>query len=350
VSDLKGIGWHQSYGRVANDAAAALIALSMELAQEREGAKQKEEAANKYWILLCDTAEALGLIFPETCPYLPEHAKKVMKRFEADYETLQSKLAEALNDRETARQARNTIEADYDALEDQRDALAAKLAEVELERDAEARKASALSDSYSKTVGELNAALSRIESLEKELDEYGRMVDQAQNERDEYGLNSEKANEIVNLYSEEVASLKLQLAQIKSDERDLRVAITDCSAQLLQANKKIDYPDADGTDYAHPAWWRGHDHAIAMFCHHVNQILDGKDDGTGENVEGNWRDLRKRLLAMRKELSVLGPVQRQQRSNMGVWIDESEHHEMRVDWQEQYPGHRKIRSFRVVNE
>lgn len=62
----------------------------------------------------------------------------------------------------------------------------------------------------------------------------------------------------------------------------------------------IDDPETDGTDFAHPAWWRGQDHALEMICHHVNLILDGKDDGKGENLEGPWRELRRRLLALVK--------------------------------------------------
>ncbi len=59
-----------------------------------------------------------------------------------------------------------------------------------------------------------------------------------------------------------------------------------------------DDPEMDGTDFAHPAWWRGHDHTTAMFCHAVNEILDGKDDGVGVKAEGPLLDTRKRLLAL----------------------------------------------------
>lgn len=42
-----------------------------------------------------------------------------------------------------------------------------------------------------------------------------------------------------------------------------------------------DDPECDGTDAAHPAYWRGHDHAVAVLCQKVAEILDGKDDGKG---------------------------------------------------------------------
>jgi hypothetical protein len=58
-----------------------------------------------------------------------------------------------------------------------------------------------------------------------------------------------------------------------------------------------DDPELDGTDWAHPAWWRGHDHTTKVFCHLVTEILDGKDDGTGVNHEP-WHTVRRRLLTL----------------------------------------------------
>jgi hypothetical protein len=56
-----------------------------------------------------------------------------------------------------------------------------------------------------------------------------------------------------------------------------------------------DDPELDGTDFAHPAWWRGHEYTTDMFCRNVNKILDGKDHGRGSNYEP-WGALRRRLL------------------------------------------------------
>lgn len=36
-----------------------------------------------------------------------------------------------------------------------------------------------------------------------------------------------------------------------------------------------DDPELDGTDGAHPAWWRGCDHGTAMTVSIINEILDG---------------------------------------------------------------------------
>jgi len=34
--------------------------------------------------------------------------------------------------------------------------------------------------------------------------------------------------------------------------------------------------DLDGTDFAHPAWWRGQDHAVAMMTREIGKILEGE--------------------------------------------------------------------------
>ena len=58
-----------------------------------------------------------------------------------------------------------------------------------------------------------------------------------------------------------------------------------------------DYLQFDGTDYAHPAYWRGHDAACLSLCQIINQILDGKDNGHGVANEP-WESTRRRLLKL----------------------------------------------------
>lgn len=55
----------------------------------------------------------------------------------------------------------------------------------------------------------------------------------------------------------------------------------------------------DATDYAYPAWWRGHDQTCAIFCRLVNDILDGKDVGRGVSNEP-WEQVRCRLLELKR--------------------------------------------------
>lgn len=55
-----------------------------------------------------------------------------------------------------------------------------------------------------------------------------------------------------------------------------------------------DLQEFDGTDYAHPAWWRGHEQTVEVFCQHVNKILDGNDKDGGVSAEP-WHSTRVRL-------------------------------------------------------
>lgn len=68
-----------------------------------------------------------------------------------------------------------------------------------------------------------------------------------------------------------------------------------------ESRKIWDDPMTDGTDFAHPAWWRGHDHAVAVFCQKVTDILDGKDCGAGV-ANAPWESVRRKLLVLRQLL------------------------------------------------
>lgn len=41
----------------------------------------------------------------------------------------------------------------------------------------------------------------------------------------------------------------------------------------------LDNPDADGTDNAHPAWWRGCDAGTQMTIEWVHRVLDDAQSG-----------------------------------------------------------------------
>lgn len=58
-----------------------------------------------------------------------------------------------------------------------------------------------------------------------------------------------------------------------------------------------DDPDMDATDFAHPAFWRGHDHGFAGAVRAVAAVLDGDDNGSGVAAEP-WERVRRRLLAL----------------------------------------------------
>lgn len=66
-----------------------------------------------------------------------------------------------------------------------------------------------------------------------------------------------------------------------------------------------DNPEFDGTDGAHPAFWRGQDDGVRGTVMRIDQILDGKDDGRGVVGYEPLEKLRRRLLAMIKEYPCL---------------------------------------------
>jgi hypothetical protein len=68
-----------------------------------------------------------------------------------------------------------------------------------------------------------------------------------------------------------------------------------CSRALQIATTAMaDDPEMDGTDFAHPAWWRGYDAATDMAIREVNEILDGDGELHGTCNEP-WESLRQRL-------------------------------------------------------
>ena len=65
--------------------------------------------------------------------------------------------------------------------------------------------------------------------------------------------------------------------------------------ERLRDEEAFDDEECDGTPFALPAYWRGHDQTVASLCQELNKILDGKDDGRGVANEP-WESVRRRLL------------------------------------------------------
>ena len=66
---------------------------------------------------------------------------------------------------------------------------------------------------------------------------------------------------------------------------------------------KKDDPEMDGTDAAHPAWWRGVDYAHLQLVNGVNKILDGEAVNAGVASQP-WEALRQRLYDIRTMLGI----------------------------------------------
>lgn len=41
----------------------------------------------------------------------------------------------------------------------------------------------------------------------------------------------------------------------------------------------IDDPSLDGTDFAHPAWWRGNDRGVEAMCKIIEKTMRGENRG-----------------------------------------------------------------------
>ena len=81
-----------------------------------------------------------------------------------------------------------------------------------------------------------------------------------------------------------------QLVEIDGHTYGLRP----CAARIVREALASSDPELDGTDFAHPAWWRGHNNGSLGMIAAVTRILDGKDDGKGVANEP-WQFVRTRL-------------------------------------------------------
>ena len=66
---------------------------------------------------------------------------------------------------------------------------------------------------------------------------------------------------------------------------------------------KKDDPEMDGTDAAHPAWWRGVDYTHLQLVNGVNKVLDGEAVNAGVASQP-WEALRQRLYDIRTLLGI----------------------------------------------
>jgi len=59
-----------------------------------------------------------------------------------------------------------------------------------------------------------------------------------------------------------------------------------------------DDPELDGTDAAHPAYWRGQDDGVRGVVMRIQRILDGQDDGSGVLGHEDLEKVRRRVLEL----------------------------------------------------
>lgn len=98
--------------------------------------------------------------------------------------------------------------------------------------------------------------------------------------------------------------LRTAFATLQAERDNLLTEVERLRGALEEARKDND--ELDGTDAAHPAWWRGNDAGVAQVCAQINAILDGADVfGTASEP---WESTRRRVAEARKNLEWLREV------------------------------------------
>lgn len=64
----------------------------------------------------------------------------------------------------------------------------------------------------------------------------------------------------------------------------------------------VDDPDNDGTDFAHPAFWRGVDDGVRGAVMRIREVLDGKDSGSGVLGNKELEQLRRDVLTLKRKV------------------------------------------------
>lgn len=103
------------------------------------------------------------------------------------------------------------------------------------------------------------------------------------------------------IYNERAERLDAYRARIAELEQQLYTAeqkYTGACSKLAEATRQ-DLPELDGTDAAHPAWWRGYDYGVASICRALAEVLDGKEP-TGTCAEP-LESLRRRVWEARED-------------------------------------------------
>lgn len=95
------------------------------------------------------------------------------------------------------------------------------------------------------------------------------------------------------------------------DMRKCEVAsdVLEAASDLIAEVERLrsDNIETDGTDFAHPSYWRGCDATFAAMSEQLRKILDGEYDCSGVCQEP-WDTLRRRVLALRQELATAKAV------------------------------------------
>lgn len=100
----------------------------------------------------------------------------------------------------------------------------------------------------------------------------------------------------------DITAPKVVEVQVRFDQKVVWVNVDGkCALRCCQVGHVVmpDNTDCDGTDNAHPAWWRGHVNGIIGLTAKLQAIVDGKDDGAGVVVSPAVEKLRRDIIRLR---------------------------------------------------
>jgi hypothetical protein len=99
----------------------------------------------------------------------------------------------------------------------------------------------------------------------------------------------------------DITGPKLVEVQVRLDQKVVWVNVDGkCALRCCKVWHVVlpDNAEWDGTDAAHPAWWRGHAMGVLGMTAKVEAILDGKDNGAGVTTSQAVEIVRRRLLKL----------------------------------------------------
>lgn len=93
---------------------------------------------------------------------------------------------------------------------------------------------------------------------------------------------------------------------------------------LLIAALHPDDPELDATDGAHPAWFRGEEHATKRVVGRLQKAIDGDDDGAGGISYAPLEKLRRDILALKANAARAEAAEK-----IAIWAHDQQAH---ADW------------------
>ncbi len=198
---------------------------------------------------------------------------------------------------------------------------------------------------------DLAAANARAVKAEKERDEAGRLLgvvvcagtlapDERLKDAPAHAAVSaiigmaEQRDMYVRLYAGQLAKIEVEsveaVGRLAAAEAEVKRLRGDLAAER-RLTLSYDDPSLDGTDGAHPAWWRGSDAGVAGAVRIVNEALDGPLPLAGCVGGADLEAVRQRVAALRSSVARLVEAGDEARDILNAILDNQYTYRERVD-------------------